>query len=81
MNKTKLIAAVVLVGAAYAAYHLKHQSIIVDRFPDIDPKVVRKAYKTMMKRALAGAYADMDDSDETMDRIFRDIVQEQTASA
>lgn len=81
MNKTKLIAAVVLVGAAYAAYHLKHQSIIVDRFPDIDPKVVRKAYKTMMKRALAGAYADTDDSDETMDRIFRDIVQEQTASA
>lgn len=80
MNKTLLTASVVLMGAAYAAYHLKHQSIIVNRFPDIDPKVVRKAYKTMMKRALEGHYADMDDSDETMDRIFRNIVREQTAS-
>lgn len=80
MNKTKLIAATVLCGAAFVAYHLKHRNIIVHRFPDLDPKVVRAAYSTMMKRALKGDYADVDGSEETMDRIFRNIVQEQTTS-
>jgi hypothetical protein len=76
MNKTKLIAAVVLAGAAYAAYLHIHSSIIVKMFPDIDPKVVRKAHTIMVKRGMAGAYADMDNSDETMKRIFLAVVQE-----
>ena len=80
MNKTALIATVVaLAGAAYYKYHNIHENIIVDRFPDLDPTVVRKAYQTMLKRAYAGAYSYTDNSEETMDKIFLAIVKEQTA--
>ena len=76
MNKTTLIASVAVIGAAYVAYVRIHANIIVKRFPDLDPKIVRKAHSIMMKRAYAGAYADLVDSDETMDAIFRAVVQE-----
>ena len=62
MTKTQLIAAAALVGAAFVAYLRKHESIIVNRFPDIDRKVAREAYRIMMKRALAGELNDYDDS-------------------
>ena len=80
MYKTALAASVGIFGVIYLAYNRIHENIIVHRFPDLDPNLVRKAYRTMMSRAFRGDYAEMDDSDETMDRIFLAIVKEQTAS-
>jgi hypothetical protein len=77
MNKTTLTAAAVLVaGAAIAGYLKIHSNIIVKLYPDLDPKVAKKAHSMMVKRALAGTYSDMDDSDETYARIFEAIVKE-----
>lgn len=81
IKATLIAAAAVLAGTAFVAYNRIHENLIVKRFPDIDPKIVRKAYRTMMSRAVAGEYAHYEDaSDETHDRIFRAIVKEQNPS-
>lgn len=84
MNKTTtLTAATVLVGAAAISF-ARYRSLINDltgRFPDLDRKVIRKAYSEFLKNAKDNAYGPMADfTDEKMDRIFLDIVQKQTAS-
>jgi hypothetical protein len=80
MNKTTLIAAVALTGAALVAGYLKiHTNIIANLYPDLDPKIAKKAHSMMVKRALAGNYTELDGSDETYARIFEAIVKEITS--
>lgn len=76
MTTKKIIVVLALAGAAYAAYIRIHENIIVRRFPNIDPKIVRKAHSIMTKRAFNGDYMYKDNSDETMDAIFLAIVEE-----
>jgi hypothetical protein len=85
MNKTTLtaVAAFAVTGVALVTYkyHQIHFKIILDRFPNLDPKVVKEAYKEFMKNAAVNKYGDMSNfSDEKMDRLFLDIVRKQTAS-
>lgn len=44
---------------------------LVERFPDVDPSIVRKVHKEMYKEALAGKYNQMGSADEDWDTIFK----------
>jgi Fe-S-cluster formation regulator IscX/YfhJ len=82
MTKYKIIlsAAVVVVSAfvAYASYEGPLQALM-ERFPDIDPKIVRKVHREMFKEALVGKYSEFQTDDATLDRIFLVKVQELTS--
>lgn len=80
MNNTVKFVAIpaVAFGIGVAAYLRVHENIIVARFHKTNEKVVRKAYRIMMRRALAGAYADMSNDEDTMDAILIAIVEEIT---
>lgn len=66
-NQKKLAIGTVVAAALATAYHLKHQQIIVARFPDLDPKVVKKAYRKILKDTYGGKYANVDTTDEFLD--------------
>lgn len=80
MNNTQktTIASVVVVGAIAAIavqFHSYHQDLY-GRFPELDRKIVRKAYRRMMLVALSGQLTDEQTAnDDTMDRVFLDEVQ------
>jgi hypothetical protein len=84
MNNKSVVAGVVFgVGVAIAVTRT-WQSYLDDlqkRFPDLDRKVLKKAYKQFMRNAAADKYGPMADfSDATMDALFLKIVHEQTTS-
>jgi hypothetical protein len=82
MKKIVIIASALLVGyTAIRVYLEMHTQIILERFPDLNEQVVRKAHKEMLKRALTDPNFDVEGkTEEEMDAILRDIVKEQTAS-
>lgn len=83
MNKPVIAGIVVGVGVTVAAiaHWERYITDIQGRFPNLDRKVIRKAYRTFMKNATQGKYGPMENfSNEKMDQIFLDIVREQTAS-
>lgn len=51
---------------------------IYTRFPELDRKVARKAYRKMLWKAFTGQLPDdLDDyTDEEMDDVYRQIIQE-----
>jgi len=66
-----------LIGLAVAtagslAYYNNLVKQVQDRFPDLDPNRVRKAYANFMTKSLAGKYGpDIDNySDKMMDHLF-----------
>jgi hypothetical protein len=74
--KMKIALAITAVGAfglTFAAIRLQSfYSQIVNRFTEYDPKVVRKAYTNMLKKAFAGQYGNVDfDNDAVMTALFR----------
>lgn len=73
MKTALAISAVGAVGIVFAAtQHMRMCSMMVDRFTEYDPKVVRKAYTNMMKNSFAGRYANVDfDNDAVMTELFR----------
>lgn len=79
MNKTTLTASALVIGVAIVATY-KWQTYLNDlagRFPDLDRKVIRKAYRQFLKNAANDVYGPMQDfSDEKMDALFLAIVQE-----
>lgn len=80
MNKNALIASAALVAGVAIVVVTKLNSYHKDlyaRFPDLDRKVVRKAYRQFMKNATNDVYGDMSNfSEELMDSHFLAIVQE-----
>lgn len=67
------ISAVGAVGIVFAAAQLQGlYSDMMNRFTEYDPKVVRKAYTNMLKKALTGQYGNVDfDNDAVMTALFR----------
>lgn len=56
---------------------LGSEAALMDRFPDIDPKIVVKAHRKMFFAALRGEVAD-DPSDEGLDALFLEHVRQIT---
>lgn len=78
MNKNQkiLASAVLVVGLTVVVAVTKWQSWIQDiegRFPEIDRKILRKAYRKFMTNSALGKYNDLDldvYDDEQMDVLF-----------
>lgn len=75
-NPTKIaIASIAVVGTVAAVAKTSHDynQDLYERFPDVDRKIVRQAYRRMMTKAITGHYqADMQHwNDELMDTLFR----------
>lgn len=77
MDKNAKIGAVSAVaGFAAASAAVKFRSYHQDlygRFPDVDRKIVRKAFRRMLLKALTGQYTDdlQSASDADMDVLFK----------
>jgi len=70
-DNQKKIAIVSVVAALLAtAYHKKHQKIILDRFPDLDPKILKKAYNQILRDAYCGRLANEEMTDENLDDLI-----------
>lgn len=82
MTNTKIIlsvtAVVVTAFVAYAAYEGPLQALI-ERHPDIDPKIVRKVHHEMFMEALRGEYNDFETTDDVLDKILIEKVQKLTS--
>lgn len=65
--------AVVATVAAVAKTSHDYNQDLYERFPDVDRKIVRRAYRRMMTKAFTGQYeTDMQHwNDEVMDTLFR----------
>ena len=74
MSKAKIgIIAALALGAA-AAVWLQFEGSngeLEKRFPDIDPKIVRKVHKEMIREALAGEYDGVYVTDADYDDLFK----------
>ena len=81
MNKnTKIAIAASCAGTLFAAWQyfdlLCSEVALMERFPDIDSKIVIKASRKMMFASLTGEYDDVDTTDESvMDEIFLNTVK------
>lgn len=82
MKKTALIATF-LVGCGVlgvAKTWMSYIKMLEERFPEIDPKVIRKAYRKFMMLAVTQKIAVSDLNDEEMDKIFRALAYEEAFS-
>lgn len=73
MNDTqkKFAIAGVLITATLYIQLKRYQKQVVDRFPDLDPKVSRKAYNNMLKNAFMQKYTETEMQDNaSMDELF-----------
>lgn len=57
---------------ALRVYWEGHQSVLEDRFPDVDPTIVRRIHKEIMKEALRGTLPGDPKTDEDYDAIFHE---------
>jgi hypothetical protein len=75
-NKKMIISAVLVSATALAALvsYEGSTSALIERFPNVDPKILRKAHKQMIKDALAQKLPDAT-SDEDYDKIFLSLVE------
>ena len=72
--KIGAVSAAVGFATATAAVKLhKYHQDLYGRFPDVDRKIVRKAYRRMLLKALTGGYTDdlQSASDADMDVLFK----------
>lgn len=77
MTKAKIGIVVALALGAAAAVWLQFEGSngeLERRFPEIDPKIVRKVHKEMLREALAGEYNNVYVTDEDYDELFRSKV-------
>ena len=70
-NKQKATLCVLAVfGVAGVVQFKRYQKMVCTRFPEIDPKIARKAYRTMFMKAATNQYDTLPESDEDMDKLF-----------
>lgn len=78
MTNTQKIAASVVIVVAVTATAVKvheYNTDLYGRFPELDRKVVRKAFRKMMAKSLRGELTDAQTAnDDTMDATFLRIV-------
>lgn len=83
MNKIKLIAVLgSIVGTSYIAYQVwvvGHDIALQERFPNIDPMLVNKIHREMLRDTYAGKLDDVN-TDEELDAEFMRRVQEYYSS-
>jgi hypothetical protein len=80
MKKLAIAAVIFLAGRFALKLYLEMQTqVIVERFPDLPEKEVRKAHAVMLKRALTDPNFTAT-TDEEMDAYLRQLVKEQLAS-
>lgn len=82
-STTKKIAvtAIVVVGLATWFYYEGTTQALMERFPTIDPKIVRKVHKKMLLDVLRGKYPDAS-TDADYDVIFlKEIVTSLTSTS
>lgn len=81
MTKNQKIAAAAVVSLTVVAA-IQYKSLVTQveaRFPEIDKKIVRKAYRNMMMKSFAGGYAtESMSSDQAMDAFFLTEVEKLT---
>jgi len=76
MSKLKILAiaapvVLCLSGVAFYIQYVGSTEAIVERFPEIDPTIVRKISAEMTREAFTGKYSDIDITDENVcDNIF-----------
>lgn len=79
MSKTKIAilsaTVVTLITLAWQLQKLGSEVALMERFPNIDPKIVVKAHRQMIKNTFKGMYNDRDMTDAVNDEIFLEIVQ------
>lgn len=84
MNRKIVIIAPALIAVtgsiAYVISFYGSEAALIDRFPDIDYKIVVKVHRQMFRDALRGKMSDVPNTDEAMDEIFLARVQELIAS-
>lgn len=82
-NNQKMIAATAIAIGALSVFSVIQLNTYVkqlqERFPEIDKKIVRKAYRNMLIAAFAQEYGDLDGLDvQLMEKLFLDEVQKLT---
>lgn len=77
MNKLIIAGTITAIGAfATAAYYISIDNDMKNRFPEIDPKIRRKAYRKFLSNSMNNVYGDMDDFDAAkMDQLFLEQVR------
>lgn len=83
MNKKAVLIGTFLVGCGalgFAKTWMGYIKMLEERFPEIDPKVIRKAYRKFMMLAITQKIAVSDLNDEEMDKIFRALAYEERFS-
>jgi Fe-S-cluster formation regulator IscX/YfhJ len=71
MTKTKIILSTTVIGAAVVSYVVHgFNNALIERFPTIDPKIVRKVHREIVMESLAGKYNNIETTDEVFDKIF-----------
>lgn len=80
MSKKMKISLATLGAAVIGMYvYLEgHAQALMLRFPDVDPKIVRKLSNEMFWEALMGKYSDVELTDEFLDGVFQDKLQHLT---
>lgn len=86
MHKHKIIAlcGAGIISVVAACWFLQFEGssgALIERFPDVDPTIVRAVHKEMFREALAGEYSELDlDDDSVCDAIFMAKVMLRTSS-
>jgi len=80
MNKKTIAIALAAVITAFGAVQyftmLSSEVALFERFPDIDPKIVVKAHRTIIRGIWTGKYNSTDMSDDAAcDRLFLEVVE------
>lgn len=75
MTKTKIILSAVVVGVTILAARIAVFEVpvvsLIERFPQIDRKIVRKAYREVLTDAFTGKYNGINtDNDAEWDKLF-----------
>lgn len=75
MKKRTLLAIGAIAVIGFTGYNKVHQDIIVNRFPDQDPNLVKKHYNDILKETYAGRlttnnWTDTDYDNELLRRIL-----------
>lgn len=62
--------AVAAVGTFATVFHLSMQAQVVEAFPTIEPKIAKKAYNRLFRKAITGKYAGIEMTNDNITALF-----------
>lgn len=74
-NKMILSASIAAISSVGVIWHVGTREATLERFPNVDRKIAKKAYTKMILETLAGQHTTAS-TDEDYDKIFMDIVKD-----